>query len=148
MLWVNLLTYIAFGDLNGDGLPDAAVFLAENGGGTGVFVSLVVVINQAGQPVQAGSVFIDDRPIIAGVEIVDGKIGVTATIHGNQRPRLLPRPAGAADLCPGGRQPHPDPPDLHLPQRRIARHLYHQPALRQPGWYAGADPGEHAGRPV
>ncbi|HSQ17718.1 MAG TPA: hypothetical protein VLM83_08480, partial [Anaerolineales bacterium] len=43
VLWVSLLTYIAFGDLNGDELPDAAVFLAENGGGTGVFVSLVVV---------------------------------------------------------------------------------------------------------
>ena len=90
MLWVNLLTHIAFGDLNGDGLPDAAVFLAENGGGTGVFVSLVVVINQAGQPVQAGSVYIDDRPIIAGVEIVDGKIEVTATIHGVSDPGCCP----------------------------------------------------------
>ena len=90
VLWVNLLTYIAFGDLNGDDLPDAAVFLAENGGGTGVFVSLVVVINQAGQPVQAGSVYIDDRPNIVGVEIVDGKIVVTAAIHGNNDPGCCP----------------------------------------------------------
>jgi hypothetical protein len=72
----------AFGDLNQDGQPDAAVFLAENGGGSGVFVSLMVVYNQSGQVAQGGTVPIDDRPRITAVSIRSGQVWVEATIHG------------------------------------------------------------------
>ncbi len=89
-LWVNLLPWMAIGDLNSDGLEDAAILLSENGGGTGTFVSLMAVVNQDGQPFQAGTVTIDDRPIISGVEISDGKITVNGTIHGVSDPFCCP----------------------------------------------------------
>ena len=63
---------VAFGDLNGDGVEDAAVLLAENGGGTGVFFSLIAVLNENGAPMQATMEFIDDRPRIDFLTITDG----------------------------------------------------------------------------
>jgi hypothetical protein len=78
--------FIAFGDLNGDGQGDAAFLLAENYGGSGVFVSLIPVLNQDGKPVQAGSVSIDDRPKITGLEIKDGRINFTGNRHGPNDP--------------------------------------------------------------
>jgi hypothetical protein len=72
---------IAFGDLNGDGTPDAAILIGENGGGSGVFVSLFAILNQNGQPVQAAAILIDDRPIINAMTIQDGKIILDAVIH-------------------------------------------------------------------
>lgn len=81
-LSANLLPQLAFGDLNQDGLQDAVVLIAENGGGSGVFVSLVVVFNQNGAPLQGGAVWIDDRPRINAISIQDGKVFLDAVIHG------------------------------------------------------------------
>jgi hypothetical protein len=78
--------HMAFGDLNGDGVGDAAVLLAENYGGTGVFVSLVAVLNEGGQPVQAGSVLIDDRPVANILAIQGGEILLDARVHGPNDP--------------------------------------------------------------
>lgn len=89
-LRVNLYPQIAFGDLNGDGSQDAAVALAENGGGTGTFVSLVAVLNQDGVPVQSASVLIDDRPLIKDIAIQDSRIVLQATIHGVNDPFCCP----------------------------------------------------------
>jgi len=81
---------VAFGDLNGDGAEDAAVLLAENGGGTGVFVSLTAVLNENGAPMQVATAFIDDRPIIGALEISNGKIILDVTIHGPNDPMVSP----------------------------------------------------------
>ncbi len=78
--------HMAFGDLNGDGQGDAAVLLAENYGGSGVFVSLIAVLNSGGQPVQAGSVMIDDRPAVNGLAIHDRLIVLDAKLHGPNDP--------------------------------------------------------------
>ena len=83
---VNLASQMAFGDLNGDGAGDAAVLLAENYGGSGVFVSLIAILNQNGQAVQAASELIDDRPIINSLSIQNGQIFLDATIHGANDP--------------------------------------------------------------
>ena len=83
---VTLIEQMAFGDLNGDGLGDAAVLLAENYGGTGVFVSVVAMINQNGKPVQAAAEMLDDRPMINSISIKDGQIYLDATIHGPNDP--------------------------------------------------------------
>jgi hypothetical protein len=45
---------VAFGDLNADGLGDAAVSIGISMGGTGVFEYVVAMLNQGGQPVQGG----------------------------------------------------------------------------------------------
>lgn len=77
---------IAFGDLNGDGLGDAAILLAENYGGSGVFVSVLAVLNSDGQPVQAGAYMVDDRPMITSLRIDKANILLTGDIHGPNDP--------------------------------------------------------------
>ncbi len=83
---VRLLPNMAFGDLNGDGQGDAAIMMAENYGGTGVFVSLVAVLNAGGQPVQAGAVTIDDRPMVNILAIQDREILLDVKVHGPNDP--------------------------------------------------------------
>jgi hypothetical protein len=77
---------IAFGDLNGDNLADAAALLAENYGGSGVFVSVLAAVSKDGRATQAGAVLIDDRPDITSLEIRDGRIELGGRIHGSQDP--------------------------------------------------------------
>lgn len=78
---VILQPQVVFEDLNGDGNQDAVVLLTENGGGTGWFVSIAVIVSQDGEFVQIGQFPIDDRPMIQSLEIVDGDIVLKATIH-------------------------------------------------------------------
>jgi len=85
-----LLDPIAFGDLNGDGGEDAAVLFSENSGGTGDFISVVVVLNQNGAPVQSANRMIDDRAMINGMTIANGRIVVDAVIHGPGDPMCCP----------------------------------------------------------
>lgn len=87
---VRLAEQIALGDLNGDGIGDAAVLLAENYGGSGVFVSVVAVLNQNGQPVQAAAQTVDDRPQINSLSIQNGEIVLDAVIHGPNDPACCP----------------------------------------------------------
>jgi hypothetical protein len=77
-----LLGVYDFGDMNGDGKDDAAVILAENGGGSGTFESLVVMVNQAGVPHQAGGVQLGDRVHINSVDISDGVVHVDMLAQG------------------------------------------------------------------
>jgi hypothetical protein len=85
-----LLDSIAFGDLNGDGVEDAAVLFSENSGGTGDFISVVAVLNQNGAPVQSADRLIDDRAKINGISIANGRIVVDAVIHGVGDPLCCP----------------------------------------------------------
>lgn len=81
---------IVFGDLNGDDLPDAAVILAANYGGTGVFVWVVAVLNQNGRPEQAATFLIDDRPVIERLSIESSRILLEALVHGPNDPGCCP----------------------------------------------------------
>jgi hypothetical protein len=72
---------MAFGDLNGDGVDDAAVILQQNYGGTGTWVSVAAVLDQGGMPVHVSSALIDDRAIVSKVEISQAEIQVDATVH-------------------------------------------------------------------
>ena len=65
------------GDLNGDGLPDAAVTLWANPGGSGTFTYLAAVINKNGTAMPAASVFLGDRIIVKSLAIQSGEIFVT-----------------------------------------------------------------------
>lgn len=87
---IRMLEQIGFGDLNRDGVPDAAVLLAENFGGSGVFVWLAAVLNENGKPYHVASSMIDDRAQINALEIRDGNIFLDAVVHGPIDPGCCP----------------------------------------------------------
>jgi hypothetical protein len=81
-----LTDFYAFSDVNGDGLDDAVVIVWENTGGSGMFESLVLVLNQDGVPLQAGTFSLGDRVQINNVTIdssgAQKKILVDMLVHG------------------------------------------------------------------
>lgn len=79
---VNVGEIFAFGDINGDGLEDAVMLISENYGGSGEFVSIVVMLNQDGQPVYITRATIEDRPLMKTLTIKNGEISLDAIVHG------------------------------------------------------------------
>jgi hypothetical protein len=80
-LKVEVSDFIALGDLTADGTNEAAAIVSEYHGGSGVFVFLAVYSEQNGKPVFTTSVFVDDRPKLAGLEINNNEIRLVATVH-------------------------------------------------------------------
>jgi Immunoglobulin-like domain of bacterial spore germination len=87
---VQLLDIYAFGDLNGDGQADAAVLLAENGGGSGDFESVVAVIDQGGTPHQQSQAQLGDRVQIQSADISSGVIHLDMLVQGPNDPMCCP----------------------------------------------------------
>jgi D-alanyl-D-alanine carboxypeptidase len=63
-----------YGDLDGDGVDDAVVFLLERGGGSGAFTYVAAQLNRDGKPVDAGAVRIEDRIQVRLATIEDRQI--------------------------------------------------------------------------
>jgi hypothetical protein len=80
--YVTVTQFVAFGDLTGDGIGDAAVIFLENYGGTGQFGVLAVYANVSGEPVFLHSTLIDDRPMVNSINIENSEIFVDAIVHG------------------------------------------------------------------
>jgi hypothetical protein len=81
---------VAFGDLNGDGVTDAAVVLAENYGGSGTFLSLVPVLaTPEGANPQKG-VNLGDRVQVQSVVISGGTVSVSLLAQGPNDPQCCP----------------------------------------------------------
>lgn len=78
------------GDLNGDGVADAVVFIVESGGGSGSFYSLIAVVNQAGRPRALASTSLGDRIKVERVSITAGEIVADLVTHGPQEPMCCP----------------------------------------------------------
>jgi hypothetical protein len=87
---VQLLDVYAYGDLNGDGKSDAAVILAENGGGSGTFESVVAVYNENGVPVQAGQAALGDRVLVNSVKIEAGAVVLDMVVQAPNDPMCCP----------------------------------------------------------
>jgi len=83
---VGMQNEVAFGDLNGDGVNDAAVLLAENTGGSGVFVSVVAILNVNGTPSQAGQAEIGDKVQVNSMAIDSDAIMLDTVVHGPNDP--------------------------------------------------------------
>lgn len=90
---VQMLDVFAYGDLNGDRKADAAVILAENQGGSGVFESVVAVLNQGGAPHPISSVQLGDRQLIKSAHISLGVIHLDMIVHGPSDPMCCPTQA-------------------------------------------------------
>ena len=84
------LVHSALGDLNGDGVGDAAVTLAANFGGSGTFHELIVVLSQDGKAVQAADKFLEDRLAEKRLSIADGLITLEMVRHGPSDPLCCP----------------------------------------------------------
>jgi hypothetical protein len=80
----------AFGDLNGDGVDDAAVVLATSGGGSGTFISLEAVVNDKGTAKHVASAPLGDRVQVKSVVIESGEITVDMVTHGPDDPMCCP----------------------------------------------------------
>ena len=80
----------AFGDLDGDGVDDAAVLLVENSGGSGSFVYLAAVLNSNGSPVNMATTLLGDRAQVEEQTIEEGRIKVKMLTHGPEDPMCCP----------------------------------------------------------
>ncbi|MCB0149670.1 MAG: hypothetical protein KDE01_18750, partial [Caldilineaceae bacterium] len=89
-LVVTLIEPTAFGDLNGDGIDDAAVLLASESGGSGTFIDLHAVLDEDGAPVDAASAFLGDRVQVNSLVIEDGVIVVELVTQGPTDPMCCP----------------------------------------------------------
>ena len=70
------------GDLNADGVEDAAAFLRTQNGGTGHFVELAAMLNQGGNPYNISTVYLGDRVIVESAQIVDGVVILAMRVQG------------------------------------------------------------------
>ncbi len=79
MLYIDRL---AVGDLDGDGVEDAAVVLVSWSGGTGWFYSLTAVRNDHGRPVVTADVQLGDRIKVQRLTVHSGQITVSYLTQG------------------------------------------------------------------
>jgi len=89
-LVVTLFSPLAFGDLEGDGVDDAAVILVADPGGSGTFYSLEAVRNESGEPAHLASYALGDRAQIRSLEIEGGQIALEMVTHGPDDPMCCP----------------------------------------------------------
>ncbi len=89
-LFVNMTDFLALGDLDADGVDEAAVVVAEQYGGAITYYFLVVYEQDAGQPVYAASAYLDDRPILHDLSIQEGEIRVEVSVHTADDPTCCP----------------------------------------------------------
>lgn len=84
------LQTLALGDLDQDRLTDAIVVLAENSGGSGTFIYLAAVLNKNELPVNTSTILLGDRVRVQSLQVLDGRIVVTALTHAPEDPLCCP----------------------------------------------------------
>lgn len=89
-LMVYLNENVAFGDINSDGIGDAAFLIVESMGGTGIFYSISAILSSNQGFTQTNSRFIDDRAIIHSLVIENGEVILKANVHAFDDPMVNP----------------------------------------------------------
>jgi heat shock protein HslJ len=84
------LVNVIFGDLDGDGVEDAAVILVADPGGSGTFYDLAAVINRDGNPEHVATTFLGDRADIQAFSVESGQVVVDMITHGPDDPMCCP----------------------------------------------------------
>lgn len=87
---VYLMPEYAVGDLDADGVPDAAAILATDAGGSGTFLDLAAVLNREGVPECEAILFLGDRIPVERIRIVGDEIQLDVTMHGPADPMCCP----------------------------------------------------------
>jgi len=89
-LRISLAHLHALGDLNGDGMGDAAVVLVSDPGGSGTFFDLAVLVDREGQPFNIASIALGDRVKLQSLSIENGRVDVRMVMHGQNDPMCCP----------------------------------------------------------
>ena len=89
-LMVYLNENVAFGDINNDGIDDAAFLIVESMGGTGIFYSITSFISGSQGFTQTNSRFIDDRAVIHSLMIDNSEVILNANVHAINDPMVNP----------------------------------------------------------
>ena len=88
---LRLGTPTAAGDLNGDGVPDAAVIIIADRGGSDFRYELAAVVNEGGKPRHAASVTLGERVKVLSLSIRSGVIAVDYLCPGLGDPEFCAR---------------------------------------------------------
>lgn len=95
----------AFGELNADGVEDAAVILTVNTGGTGTFLYLFAVLSQPdGSFFTTPPIYLGDRTVINMLAISENQINVEGIQNGPNDPFCCPSQQFTADYGPSENQ--------------------------------------------
>ena len=89
-LIIQLYPAYAIGDLNGDGVDDAAVIQVASPGGSGTFYYLAAVINENGTPKHIASQSLGDRIQVKSISIKSGEVVIDMVEHGPKDPLCCP----------------------------------------------------------
>jgi len=87
---VNVLNFVANGDLNGDGSDEVVALVSENFGGSGDFVFLAAYADVNGTLTFQTSIMVDDRPQVNALSIDNGEIYLDVVTHGLGEPMCCP----------------------------------------------------------
>lgn len=87
---VTLTDFVASGDLDGDGKDEVAALIAENFGGSGVFVFLTIYKMENGTPKFLTSSAVDDRAKPNALSIENQRIALDVVVHGIDDPMCCP----------------------------------------------------------
>jgi hypothetical protein len=87
---VRLTSYVAEGDLNGDGRTDSAVILETDSGGSGSFMDLAAVLNTPTGPKPVAVTDLGDRTDIRKMAYADGQVHIELIGHGPDDPVCCP----------------------------------------------------------
>jgi len=87
---VSVTDHAARGDLDNDGNDEYVMLVAENYGGTGVFVFLAVFSDINGKLIFQTSAWIDDRPQVNELSIENGEIFLDVATHREDEPMCCP----------------------------------------------------------
>ncbi|MGH7965407.1 MAG: hypothetical protein ACRERD_26955 [Candidatus Binatia bacterium] len=81
---------IALGDLNADGLKDAAIVIYYDGGGSGLFFELHLLVSENARFKDTIAHSLGDRVLVHSISIKSGKVFVDLTTHGPNDPLCCP----------------------------------------------------------
>ncbi len=81
---------VAFGDLNGDGVADAAAILWSFVGASGTLVDLVAIVNQNGHPKQVARIELGNKVEVESLSIRSGQIVMEIVRHTPDDPQCCP----------------------------------------------------------
>ncbi len=90
IMYVYYENQYVYGDFNSDGLEDAAVIIAESGGGSGHFRQLAFLINKGGKFIHRSSAYLGDRVIINSIKENKGSVILDMFVHAEDDCRAGP----------------------------------------------------------